>query len=161
MIRSKSGLKSLRKKFYKWKLGYEFWTIKFGGSIIGGSILGRDVCTFRGGGDRSQEMALGEVRWWLRSGRRRSLEEDRRFRSFRMIFLEEVMWPLGGTCIPRNKFEDHEVGFLWPATHFRMCFSRVLATLNGISQKRHLKMSLPILRCVFMWRVSLELCAQE
>ena len=76
-----------------------------------------------------------------------------------------VIWPLGGTCIPRNRFEDQEErlgGFFrlmrpgkekewrlhyvggfaspWaaPFAHFLMCFSRVLATLNGISQNLHL-----------------------
>ena len=58
-----------------------------------------------------------------------------------------VRWErgLGGTCIPRNMLEDQEerlAGLLRAevplATHFLMCFSRVLATLNGISQNLHL-----------------------
>jgi len=74
--------------------------------------------------------------------------------------------PVGGTCIPRNMWGaaaqcgGGRPGFLPPATHFLMCFSRVDATLNGISQKRHLKISLPIRRWVFIWRVNLLLCAQ-
>lgn len=44
-------------------------------------------------------------------------------------------------------------------THFLMCFSNVLGTENGISQKRHLYVSFPCLPCVFMCLVSFELCA--
>lgn len=47
----------------------------------------------------------------------------------------------------------------WLTTHFLMCFSRVEGTENGISQNLHLYTSLPILPCVFMCRVSLELWA--
>ena len=71
--------------------------------------------------------------------------------------------------------DDGGVFNCWAVTkHFRICFSSVLATLNGMSQKRHLKAALtdmppppadpplpPGLRpCVFIWRVSLLDCAQ-
>ena len=45
--------------------------------------------------------------------------------------------------------------------HFLICFSRVLGMLNGMSQKRHFIISFPILPCVFMCLVSLELWAHE
>ena len=45
-------------------------------------------------------------------------------------------------------------------THFRMCFSNVEATLNGISQKRHLNISFPMRPWVRMCLVNFELCAQ-
>ena len=47
----------------------------------------------------------------------------------------------------------------WFTTHFLICFSRVEATLKGMSQKRHLKMSFPIRPWVRMCLVSFELCA--
>ena len=43
--------------------------------------------------------------------------------------------PLAGRCWPP---------LFWFTTHFLMCFSNVDATLNGISQNLHLKMSFPI-----------------
>ena len=47
----------------------------------------------------------------------------------------------------------------WFTTHFRICFSKVDATLKGISQKRHLNMSLPMRPWVRMCLVNFELCA--
>ena len=43
--------------------------------------------------------------------------------------------PLAGRCCPP---------LFWFTTHFLICFSKVEATLKGISQKRHLNISFPI-----------------
>lgn len=43
--------------------------------------------------------------------------------------------PLAGRCCPP---------LVWFTTHFLICFSKVEATLKGISQKRHLNISFPI-----------------
>ncbi len=52
-------------------------------------------------------------------------------------------------------------GFIFFApVHLRMCFSKVLAMLKGMSHSRHFMVSLPVRPCVFIWRVSLLDCAQ-
>ena len=77
---------------------------------------------------------------------------------------EGVMLPiLPGVDLGEDPFFSEAEGsggfWLWLTAHFRMCFSRVEATEKGISQNRHLKMSLPNLPWVLMCLVSLELWA--
>ena len=47
------------------------------------------------------------------------------------------------------------------AAHFLTCFSNVVATLKGISQKLHLKIPIPDFTWILMCLVSFELWAQE